>query len=59
MNINSFVMSYDLMRGQMDILEAMDICIYEAIHNFMMAKVSKSALRNTFTENSKIKTDQQ
>ena len=37
------------MRGQMAEVEeeAMDICKYEAIRSFMMAELSKSALRNT------------
>ena len=37
----------------------MHICKYEAIRSFMMAEVSKCGLRNTYTQNSKIKTDPQ
>ena len=37
----------------------MHICKHEAIRSFMIAELSKSALRNTYTQNSKIKTDQQ
>ena len=32
---------------------------YEAIRSFMTAKMWKSTLRNTYTQNSKIKTNQQ
>ena len=35
------------------------ICKHEAIRSFMMAELWKSAKRNTYTQNSKIKTDQQ
>ena len=32
---------------------------YEAIRSFMIAEMWKSALRNAYTQNSNIKTDQQ
>ena len=39
--------------------EPVHICKHEAIGSFMMAELWKSTLRNTYTQNSKIKTDQQ
>ena len=39
--------------------EPMQIRKHQAICNFFMAELWKSALRNTYTHNSKIKTDQQ
>ena len=39
--------------------KATHIYKYEAICSFMMAEIRKSTLRNTYTQNSKIKTDQQ
>ena len=37
----------------------MHICKDEAIRSLMMAEPSKSALRNTYAQNSKMKIDQQ
>ena len=55
MTMNSFVISHDLMRGQIGghANERLLIC------SFMMVELWKSALRNISTQNSKIKTDQQ
>ena len=39
--------------------EAVDICKYKDIRSFMMVEMSKSALRKTYSQNSKIKTYQQ
>ena len=47
MNINSFVMPHDLMRCQIGSYGY--IYKYKAICSFMIAKLSKSALRNTYT----------
>ena len=37
----------------------MHICKHEAIRSFMTAELRKSALRNTYTQNNKIQTEQQ
>ena len=37
----------------------MHICKHEAIRSFMTGELRKSALRNTYTQNNKIKTEQQ
>ena len=39
--------------------EPMHICKHQAIRSFIMAELWNSALRNTYTQKSKIKTDQQ
>ena len=54
-NINSFIMPHDLMRGQIGSYEYRQIQSYSSYD----AKLSKSAIRNTYTQNSKMKTDQQ
>ena len=56
MAMNSFVIPHDLMGGQMG---TMHICKHQAIRSFMMAELQNSALRNTYTQNGEIKTDQQ
>ena len=37
----------------------MHICKHEAIRSFMTAELRKSSIRNTYTQNNKIKTEQQ
>ena len=55
MNINSFIMSHDLMRGQIGSYGYIYANIKLLLHLFMMAELLKSALRNTYTKDSKIK----
>ena len=43
----------------MPINSFLQICKYKAIRSLMMAELWKSTLRDTYTQNSKIKTDQQ
>ena len=56
MAMNSFVMAHDLMRGQIRSYAYMQEWRYSKFHD---SRTKKNTLRNTYTQNSKIKNDQQ
>ena len=56
MAMNSFVMAHDLMRGQIRSYAYMQEWSYSKFYD---SRTKKNTLRNTYTQNSKIKNDQQ
>ena len=54
--MNSFVMAHDLMRGQIRSYAYMQEWSYSKFYD---SRTKKNTLRNTYTQNSKIKNDQQ